>query len=280
MRIVLGLALILQFALLAPATAEAQSKDKMMKQEARLQAIPGTAGRGPLKLTSSAAVTYQEYFAHACPLVLLVEEAGWATHASLGTDGDCPAQASDIPQTTIRSALNACNTYAANRPCSVIAIGRKIVWEGKITYLPGPFVPHGGDQRSVVLRKTVSDDDLSTAFETAVGIVTYNGPGQSGTVTFQRHDELGVCTGSIYGTSAEAAPVSLSCTKVGAITGTVALASEDRTGAGMVVGANERSFTLTILPKAEYISNGTAIYEPPATPEQPMTEQKASGVTG
>lgn len=280
MRIVLGVALILQLAVLAPATAEAQSKDKMKNQQAKLQAIPGTAGRGPLKLTSSAAVTYQEYFAHACPLVLLVEEAGWATHASLGKEGDCPANATDIPQKTIREALNACNTYAANRPCSVIAIGRKMVWNGNITYLPGPFIPHGADQRSIVLRKMVGEDDLSTAFETAVGIVNYSGPRQSGEVVFQRHDELGVCSGRIYGTSADAAPISITCTKVGAITGTLALTPEDRTGDGMVAGAKERSFKLTILPKADFITNGTAIYEPPAKPEHPAMEQKASGVTG
>lgn len=278
MRIVLGLALILQLVLLAPTAAEAQSKQKMKKQEVRLNEIPGTAGRGPLKLTSSAAVTYQEYFAHACPLVLVAEEAGWATHASLGDPGNCPANESAITQQMIRGALNKCDTYAANRPCSVVAIGHKMVWDGPITYLSGPFIPYGPNQRSAVLRKPVSEDDLSTAFETIVGVVSYNGTGQSGELTFQRHDELGVCNGSIYGASADSMPIALDCTKVGAITGTVALKPEDRTGAGKLVGRNEHHYTLTVLPKADFFSNGTALYEPPAEPEKPSVGPQLSEV--
>lgn len=278
MRIVLGLALILQLTLLAPVTAEAQSKDKMKKQEIRLNEIPGTAGRGPLKLTSSAAVTYQEYFAHACPLVLVAEEAGWATHASLGEAGSCPANESGITQQTIRGALNKCDSYADNRPCSVIAIGRKMVWDGPITFLPGPFVPQGENQRSVVLRKPTSDDDLAVAYETVVGVLVYNGAGQSGELSFQRHDELGVCSGRIYGASADSMPLALDCTKVGAITGTVALKHEDRTGHGTLTGRNERSYTVTVLPKADYFSNGTALYEPPPEPEKASVGPQLSEV--
>lgn len=278
MRIVLGLALILQLALLAPATAEAQSKEKMAEKQVRLNEIPGTAGRGPLKLTSSAAVTYQEYFAHACPLVLVAEEAGWATHASLGDAGSCPADESAITQQTIRGALNKCDTYAANRPCSVIAIGRRMVWDGPITYLSGPYVPRGENQRAVVLRKAVGDDDLSAAFETTVGVLIYNGMGQSGEATFQRHDELGVCSGKIYGTSADSMPISLDCTKVGAITGTIELKPEDRTGAGKLTGRDERRYSLTVLPMADYFSNGTALYEPPAEPEKASVGPQLSEV--
>jgi hypothetical protein len=279
MRIVLGLALALQLAVLAPATAEAQSNEEMKKQEPRLNAIPGTAGQGELKLTSSAAVTYQEYFAHACPLVLLVEEAGWATHAAFGEPGSCPPNEGAIQQATIRGALNACNTYAANRPCSVIAIGRKMVWEGKITYLPGPYIPYGMNQRAVVLRKQVSPDELTTAYETAVGVMSFYGEGHSGDVTFQRHDELGVCSGSLHASSPDALPVALSCTKVGTITGSLAIKGDDRTGTGTATGTDGRNYTLTVLPKADFMENGTAIYETPPDPDMPMTNNQLSEVS-
>jgi len=273
-RIVLGLALILQLALLAPTAAQAQSKEKMKTQEAAAFMIPGTAGRGELALTSSAAVTYQEYFAHECPLVLVVEDAGWATHAALGSAGNCPEKGRAIPQATIRSTLNACNTYAANRPCSVIAVGRQMVWRGPIVLLPGPFIPRGNTQLSIVLRKPVGEDDLSTSYETAVGLVDYNGTGGSGEVIFQRHDELGMCHGSVTA-SGDSMPVSLDCTKVGTITGTLSIDPEKHAGSGMVTGANGSQFMLTVLPRADFMENGTAIYTPPPEPDQTMMKQES-----
>lgn len=280
-RIVFGLAI----SVLAPVLAEtpALAQDAAGKQQASLppqeakpeprpDLIPGTVGQGPLTLVSSAAVTYQEYAAHACPLVLAVDAFGWTTYAALNASGECPKDVSQIPQQTMRDALEACEAQTHTPPCRIAAVGRKVVWDGPIRYLPGRFIPQDNQQASVILRKTVTEDMESVGHETAVGLITYGARGRTADIDFQRHDTLGRCRGSLTAPDgADSAPVMLTCTKTGALTGSVMLKAADGTGAGSVTGRGE-TFVLTVLPKADFMKNGTLIYAPP-----PKANAKADG---
>lgn len=286
MRIILALAISLQSLLLVPPAAVAQQAQ--IQQEARLpeprpRLIPGTVGQGPLALVSSAAVTYQEYFAHGCPLVLTVDAFGWTTHAALGTTGPCPETVDKIPQDTMRGALNACEANSHTPPCSVVAVGRKIVWDGPIRFVPGRYVPHDDRQASIVLRKIPTEDMESTTLETSVGLITYRADGRSADIAFQRHDELGVCRGTLTAPSdGAAAPIALTCTKANAIFGTVTLKPEDGAGTGSASNGQSQ-FALTILPKAVFLKSGTLIYEPApkggSASDNIMTKQHDSGAT-
>lgn len=273
-RIVQGI--VLAFTLAAAPAALAQEAGKTQqaslppnagKPEPMPRVGPGMAGQGPLTLTSSAAVTYQEYFAHACPLVLTVDAYGWTTHAALNTTGECPADVSKIPQETIRGALNACEAYTHNPPCAVVAVGRKVVWDGPIRYVPGQYISQDSHQAAVVLRRTVAAEMDPSTLETAVGLVTFGASGDSGELVFQRHKELGQCRGSLTKpANDDNATVMLTCTKTAALTGSVALKTADRTGSG-ALSNDHHHYELTILPKADFMMNGTLIYEPEPEPD-------------
>jgi hypothetical protein len=278
MRIIPGLAIAIGVLLAATPAAFAQQAGK--KQQASLprqpgmpepmpHLVPGAVGHFPLTLTSSAAVTYQEYFAQACPLVLTVDGFGWTTHAALSTDGACPADVSKIPQDTIRAALKTCEAYSQVPPCSVIAVGRKVVWDGPITFAPGRFVPQGDDQVPVVLRRIVADTTESATSETDVGVIRFDPEGRSGVFSFQRHAELGECDGSLKAAgNGEPATVALTCTKIGEVSGTISFKPGERAGTGTAM-AGKRRFTLTVLPRSDAMKNGTALYSPPPEPAAP-----------
>ncbi len=276
MRIISGLAIAIGVLLAATPATFAQQAGKKQQASLPKQAdmpepmphlLPGTVGHAPLTLTSSAAVTYQEYFAQACPLVLTVDAFGWTTHAALNTDGACPADVSKIPQNTIQAALKTCEAYSQLPPCSVVAVGRKVVWDGPITFAPGRFVPQGDDQVPVVLRRTVADAMESATSETDVGVIRFDPDGRSGMLSFQRHAELGECDGSLKMMSDnELATVALTCTKIGTVSGSISLKPGERSGTGTAV-AGKRQFTLTVLPRSDAMKNGTALYTPPPEPD-------------
>lgn len=300
MRIVLKLAFLMLAALLAQPAAYAQgkshkkvhipeaewmsgkSKAPAKKKTARKAPPPrpftptmaGTEGWGPLLLTSSAAVTYQEYFAHACPLVLTVEAAGWNTYGTFGAANKCPKGA--VSPETVRSALNACSSYAANPPCSVVAIGSRVVWNGPISFLPGRYTPKGDDQFSIVLRKIAREDALPTGFDTAVGLVTYTADGGSGDIRFQRDHDLGECRGKLSRSDGAPATVALTCTKLGAVDGTLELNADGHTGAGTATGKAGRQFALTVLPHAAYMTDGPALPTPGAKTTKPERSEPTS----
>ena len=276
MRIILGLAISVAFMLLAQPAALAQQakpvQQASLPPEPQPILIPGAIGQGTLALTASAAVTYQEYFAHECPLALTVDAFGWTTHAALNGSGPCPENVSKISKQTIKGALNACEAYSHTPPCAVIAVGRKVVWDGTIRFIAGRMIPQGDHQRAVVLRKIVSDEAESISFETSVGQIAFAADGRSGDIVFQRHDELGQCRGSLTTPAAgEAAAVTLACTKAGAINGAVALDAASRTGKGTAKGAGW-SFVLTVLPNADFMKNGDVVYAPPVKAE-PKTDK-------
>ncbi len=294
MRIVLKLAFLMLAALLvqpaayaqgkapdkgkAPATAKAKTTAPAKGKTAGkfrpfTPNMAATAGTGPLVLTSSAAVTYQEYFAHACPLVLAAGAAGWNTYAAFGPANNCPKGA--VSPETVLGALAACSSYAANPPCSVVAIGRRVVWNGPISFLPGRYTPQGDSQYSIVLRKVLRDDELPTGFGTTVGLVSYAADGKSGDVLFQQDDELGQCRGTLTLSDDAPAAVALSCTKVGALTGTLDLKPGEHTGHGTATGDAGRRFALTVLPHAGYMKGGPSQPGPAAE----LTQPKSSGPT-
>ena len=276
MRIILGLAISLPVMLLAQPAALAQ---QAKAPEPMPHVIPGTVGQGPLTLTSSAAVTYQEYFAHGCPLVLTVDAFGWATHAALNSSGPCPETVANIPQKTIRGALNACDTYAHNPPCSVIAVGRKIVWDGPIGRLDGRYAPQGDNQYSIILRKIVPEGEESPTYETSVGLITYGAAGRSGNILFKGHYELGLCRGSLSVHDSNAGTIALTCTKAGAITGSVTLSPDGRTGAGTATDKAQHQFMLKVLPHPEFMNNGMTLYQPPAETGDAMVKPAPKGTT-
>jgi hypothetical protein len=103
-------------------------------------------------------------------------------------------------------------------------------------------------------------------------VITYGAFGRTAEIDFQRHDELGRCRGSLSAPEGgSSAPVMLTCTKTGALTGSVVLQPADGTGSGSVTGRGA-SFALTVLPKADFMKNGTLIYSPP-----PKANAKADG---
>ncbi len=207
-------------------------------------------------LISSAAVTYQEYLAEACPLVLAVEASGWNTYGIFGPANKCPTGA--VSPETVRGALAACSSYADNPPCSVVAIGRRVVWNGPISFLPGPYTPQGDSQYSIVLRKVQRDDEPSTGFGTTVGLITYAADGKSGDILFQQDDDLGLCRGALTRPDNAPAAVALTCTKAGAIAGTLDLNPDSHTGTGAATGDAHRQFALTVLPHAPYMNGNAA----------------------
>jgi hypothetical protein len=249
------------------AQAKAPSKDSSKagaKQQAKAPAqdrlppmLPGSVGKGPLTLTSSAAVTYQEYFADACPRVLAVSAFGWATHAALGAAKDCPDGKASVDQAAIKATLNACNAAAYDLPCSILAVGRKIMWDGPIGVLRGPHTPQGENQFSVVLRKAVGDGDPTPGFETVVGTATYAADGQSAEFRFMKHDELGACRGSLRRHDGETGTMSLTCTAAGAINGQFDPAPDGRTGTGATTGSGGRAFVLKVLPHTDFMDKGS-----------------------
>jgi hypothetical protein len=264
------LALVLLATLLAQPAAFAQGKAPAKTPAAAKgpAMIPGTVGKGPLTLTSSAAATYQEYLAHACPLVLVADAAGWVTHAALGPRESCPAAEAALTQATIRGALNTCNTFANNPPCSVVAIGRKVVWDGPISFLPSRYTPQGGNQYAIVLRRILADGETSSAFETTAGLITYAADGRSASLLFKKHDELGLCRGGVAFAEGAGGTVALTCTKAGAVAGTLALNPDGRTGSGTAAG-EQRRFEMTVLPHAEFLAEFRAEF-PAGRPEKPQ----------
>lgn len=278
MRFVSGLVLSIPLAFLALQPASAQTP---LPKEKPAPVIPGTAGKGPLTLIASAAVTYQEYFAHDCPQVLAVDSAGWATHATLGTAESCPA--SGITQELMRQTLSACDAFTAHASCSIVAVGKKIVWDGPISYLPGRYIPQSPNQHSIVLRKVRSEDDISTTFATSVGLVT-RVDDYKAAIRFKRDNEIGVCRGVLKRHDVDTATIDLTCTKLGQVTGTIALNEDGKTGAGTAAGIGERQFEITILPLADFMKDGASIQAADSqsdTPqsETPMTNDRTKGAS-
>lgn len=275
MRLIPGLAIAIGVLLAAQPAAQAQEAGK--KQQASLPAkpgmpepmpllIPGTVGHAPLTLTSSAAATYEEYFAQACPLVLTVDAFGWSTHAALSMDGTCPADVSQITQQTMRAALRACESYSNRAPCSIVAVGRKVVWGAPITVAPGRFMPQDDNHVPAVLRRMVMDELDTAAPQAIAGVMGFGQDGRTATFTFQRHGELGECSGSATaGGEDQPASVMLTCTKIGAVSGTLSFKSGERFGTG-TASAGQRQFMLTVLPRNDALKNGTALYTPPPPP--------------
>jgi len=284
MRIILGVAISLQVLMLAQTPVQAQQAAKQQQASLPAQAakpepmprlIPGTVGHGTLTLTSSAAVTYQEYFAHACPLVLTVDAFGWSTHAALNTSGPCPDNVAKITPETMMGALNKCAAYSTVPPCSVVAVGREVVWDGPISFVPGRFVPRGDDQVPVVLRRIATDDMEAATSETDVGVIRFHADGRSGTLTFQRHAELGECSGSLAAPDGDKpAAVALTCTKIGEVAGTITFKPGEHAGSG-TASAGKRQFVLSVLPETDAMKNGTALYTPPPKPRPAINMQAA-----
>ena len=272
MRFVKGLVLSIPLAFLALQPASAQTA---LPKEKPAPILPGTAGKGQLTLIASAAVTYQEYFAHDCPQVLAVDSAGWATHATLGTAESCPA--SGITQELMRQTLNACDTFTAHASCSIVAIGRKIVWDGPISYLPGRYIPQSAEQHSIVLRKVRSEEEDPTTFATSVGLVT-KVDDYKAKIHFKRDNEIGVCRGHLMRHDVDTATINLTCTRVGQVTGTIALNEDGMTGAG-TAGTGERQFEFTILPLADFMKDGASIQAAGSDSDTPMTNDKTNGAS-
>ena len=237
----------------APTKGKARAKTAVAPPPPPTMAL--TAGTGPLVLTSSAAVAYQEYFAHACPLVLAVEAAGWNAYGAFGPADHCPSGKDAITPTMVRSALKACSSFADNPPCMAIAIGATVVWDGPITFLPSRYTPQGENQFSILLRKIPREGEIASSYDTTAGLVTYADDGRSADIQLLRDHDLGVCRGSL--TRPEGAPtaVALTCTMAGAVAGTITLDTDGHTGTGAATGDGQRQFALTVLPHADFLAS-------------------------
>lgn len=209
-------------------------------------------GRGPLTLTSAAAVSYQAYFQRECPLVLAAHASGrWVT-ATTGPEENCFTGAIDF-KAYILSTLANCEGGVRYGECWILAIGRKIVWEGPIQVRPGKWTPKSDRQYAVALAGEKPGATSGRSYSETIGLLTYKDGEPSAEMIFRPHKVLGQCSGALTLIDGAPSPFTVTCSKMGAVTGLLDVGPDGRTGigagSGATGGADARHFRLTVLPR-------------------------------
>jgi hypothetical protein len=214
-------------------------------------------GRGTLTLSPAAAATYQEYFRNGCPLVLAAHESGrWVTMAA-GPDENCDISRIDLRR-YIYNTLASCEGGVRYGECWVVALGRKIVWEGPIRAQKGKWTPHSDRQFSVILSGNISFPPNGTLFAEVFGLATYRPDGRTADLSFLPQRQFGHCSGTLSVAEKGPSPFTVTCTKAGAVSGLFDLNADRRTGTGAGILTNAagrkgaRDFDLTVLPHLEF----------------------------
>ena len=204
-------------------------------------------GLDTLTLNSSAAVAYRQYFAEAGPLILAAHRSGqWVTQTT-GPNEACQTGAVDYRR-FIRSTLAQCEGGERYGECWIVAIGGKIVWDGKIRFKRGKWTPKlTKRQFSVALAVEQQVSARGYHFDRTVGIATYGRDGKSANLTFKKHAVLGSCKGTLRVAQGDASPFTLDCTKAGRVTGLVDIAADGRTGRGSGTAKGDRHVEFSIL---------------------------------
>ena len=241
MKILYALAALFALVLLParPAMAEPTSDPNVLN----------VSGRGTLTLSSTAAVSYQDYFHSACPLVLAAHESGrWVTQMT-GPSENCDTSGVDFRR-YIYATLANCEGGERYGECWIVAIGRNIVWNGTIRARHGRWTPRTSRQFSVVL----SGKPTGHGVLHAIGLATYRSKGGIADLTFAPHAQFGRCSGALTVTQGHPWPFKVTCTKVGEVTGLFDADADGHTGDGTgsnlgnTHGKAVHDFDLTVLP--------------------------------
>jgi hypothetical protein len=240
MKIILSLSALLALLLLPVRPAVAAASDPN---------VLNVSGRGTLTLSSSAAVSYQDYFHSACPLVLAAHESGRWVAQMTGPDETCNTSGVDFRR-YIYATLANCEGGERYGECWIVALGRNIVWNGEIRARNGKWTPRTSRQFSVVL----SGKPTGHGVVHAVGLATYRAKGGIADLTFARHSQFGSCSGALTMTQGQPWPFHVKCTKAGEVTGLFTVSDDGHTGSGIgssqggASGKGAHDYDLTLLP--------------------------------
>jgi hypothetical protein len=222
-------------------------------------------GRGTIVLSSSAAISYQQYFNAKCPLILAAHESGgWMTMVT-GPDEKCPTEAVDFRR-YIYTTLANCEGGWRYGECWIVAIGRKQVWDGAIKFRKGRWTPRGKDQFSVALSGEAANATSGTSLWHTVGLATYRRDGHTADMTFKRHPVFGDCEGEFNVGSDKPASFTVICSKAGQITGALAVNRDGKSGHGAGSVGNAKHYDLTVLPRPDLAPGEKVAETAPRTP--------------
>lgn len=242
MRNLLALIAVAAFATAAPAGADEKAE------------VLTVNGRGTLLLNSSGAVVYQDYFRSACPMLLAAHESGGAINLLTGPEENCNTGAIDYRR-FIPAILANCEGGWRYGECWIVAIGRDVVWEGPIKFRKGRWTPKGKRQLSVTLsgEKANATSGISTWY--TVGLLTYSRDGKSADMTFKSNPAVGRCKGTLTVTAGAPSPYTVTCSKIGQITGQLDFAPDGQSGTGAGSAKNARHVDLHLLPRRDGVVN-------------------------
>lgn len=183
-------------------------------------------------------------------MVLAIDSKGWNTSRAFGPEEGCDEFQSFSKEDQIKHVtgiLKTCDDSVSSSPCSVFAVGRKIVWKGDIKYRRGKWTPVRPNQNSVILKAESEDSSGRDIFNKTIGLATFNASGSHAKMKFSYSRNFGRCKGGMIIGSTETGSFTVNCTKAGTASGEVELNSDRRSGVGGGSGPNRRHFEITIL---------------------------------
>ncbi len=204
-------------------------------------------GRGTLSLNSAATVSFQHYFHQKCPLIMAAHESGaWVKWFS-GPDENCATGAVDYRR-FIPAVLAACEGGWRYGECWIVAIGQKIVWDGRIKARKGRWTPRSSRQFSVALSGEGPNATSGVSPWEAIGMLNYHRGGKSADIVFKKHPVLGRCKGTLKVVSGAPSPYTVTCSKMGEMSGMLRFNPDGETGTGPGSAKDARHIDLTVLP--------------------------------
>jgi hypothetical protein len=204
-------------------------------------------GRGTLSLNSAAAVSFQNYFHQKCPLIMAAHESGaWVEWIS-GPDENCATGAVDYRR-FIPAVLANCEGGHRYGECWIVAIGEKVVWEGRIKARKGRWTPRSSRQFSVALAGEDAHATNGVSTWEAIGMLNYSRDRKRAEIVFKKHRTLGRCKGTLTVVAGAPSPYTVTCSKMGQMTGMLRFDPDGETGTGPGSAKDARHIDLTILP--------------------------------
>lgn len=222
-------------------------------------------GRGLLYLNSSAAVTFQDYFQRKCPLILTAHESGQWVNMLTGPEENCDADEIDYRR-FIPTALANCEGGWRYGECWVVAIGRDIVWDGRIKARKGRWTPRSKRQLSVTLSGENANATSGISTWHTVGMLTYSRSGKRARMTFKSNPVAGRCKGELTVVRGKPSPYTVTCSKLGKITGVVDYDTDGVTGMGAGAAKGARHVELRLLPRMDRLHGEKVARNAPLRP--------------
>lgn len=222
-------------------------------------------GRGTLHLNSSAAVTFQDYFQRKCPLILTAHESGRWVNMLTGPEENCASDSVDYRK-YIPTALANCEGGWRYGECWVVAIGREIVWDGRIKAWKGRWTPKSKRQLSVTLSGENANTTSGISTWHTVGMLTYSRSGKSAEIAFKSDPVAGRCKGQLTVVPNKPSPYTVTCSKLGEITGSVDFDTNGVTGIGAGSAKGARHVELRLLPRMDALPKDKVAQNAPLRP--------------